>query len=233
MGYISRRLADSPRALKVYQYTKKIFIYMFIAQFVYIILGRWIPIWTTPTIIWEATAGGKTIKKQWISIDKVSDSMKEAVLAKEDQVFMEHHGFDFEAIEKAMEYNKRHKKRKQGASTISQQVAKNVFLWQGRTWLRKGLEVYFTLMIELFWSKERILEVYLNVAEMGSGVFGAEAAAQTFFKKSAAKLNRSESALIAASLSNPKIFKVDNPSPQMLKKQRWIIREMENVEWED
>jgi monofunctional biosynthetic peptidoglycan transglycosylase len=193
-----------------------------------------VPVWVTPTILGQQWIDGKKIDKQWVSIDKISDHLKEAVIAREDQVFLEHGGFDFDAIKKAMEYNKKHKKRKQGASTISQQVAKNVFLWQDRTWFRKGLEVYFTVMIETFWSKERIMEVYLNVAEMGNGVFGAEAAAQRFFRKNATKLTRSESALMAASLASPtKLFRIDNPSPRMLQRQRWVLHEMENINWED
>lgn len=234
VGFISRRLTAYPWLLKTYLFLKRTFLILFVFQFVYIIALRWLPVWTTPTIIGQQLFGGKSIKKQWVSIDKISDHLKEAVLAREDQVFFEHGGFDFDAIKKAMAYNKRHKKRKQGASTISQQVAKNVFLWQDRTWVRKGLEVYFTVMIETFWSKERIMEVYLNVAEMGDGVFGAEAAAQQFFRKNATKLTRSESALMAASLASPtRLFRIDNPSARMLQRQRWVLHEMENINWED
>jgi monofunctional glycosyltransferase len=189
----------------------------------------WMPVFTTPTIIGQ-WVGGKDIYKAWVSRDKISVAAQHAVIAKEDQDFEEHFGFDIEEIEDAYEHNKTHKS-KRGASTISQQVAKNVFLWQGRNWIRKGMEVYCTLLIELFWSKDRILEVYMNVAEMGDGIFGIEAAAQSFFNKPASKLNESEAALIAASLSNPIKFKVDNPSERMRKKQRWIIREMKNIEW--
>ena len=230
MGFITRRLDQYPRFLKTYRLAKKIFIALFIAQLVCALLLIFVPVFTTPTIIGQ-WIGGKTIHKDWVSLDKIAESTRHAVIAKEDQDFEEHLGFDIDEIEEAMEHNKTHK-NKRGASTITQQVAKNVFLWQSRTWMRKGLEVFFTLEIELLWSKKRILEVYLNIAEMGDGVFGIEAAAQRFFNKPASRLSNEESALIAACLSNPIIFKVDNPSPLVLKKQRWILRQMKNIEWE-
>jgi monofunctional glycosyltransferase len=229
MGFISRKLANHPRWLKTYLIVKRVFITLFIAHFVYTILLIWMPVFTTPTIIGQ-WVGGKDIYKEWVSRDKISVAAQHAIIAKEDQDFEEHFGFDIDEIEEAYEHNKTHK-NKRGASTISQQVAKNVFLWQGRNWIRKGMEVYCTLLIELFWSKDRILEVYMNVAEMGDGIFGIEAAAQSFFNKPASKLNESESALIAACLSNPIKFKVDNPSERMRKKQRWILRQMKNIEW--
>lgn len=230
MGYITRLLPNRPIIIKIYKVIKRTFLFLFIAQLVYTILLIFLPVFTTPTIIGQ-WLGGKTIYKQWVSDDKIAESMRHAVIASEDQEFDEHFGFDIEQIEKAMKYNQTHKK-KQGASTISQQVAKNVFLWQGRTWLRKGLEVYCTLVIELFWSKERILEVYLNVAEMGDGIFGVEAAAQSFFGKPAIKLNNDEAALIAACLPNPIKYKVNAPSDYVRKRQRWILWQMRNIEWE-
>jgi monofunctional glycosyltransferase len=229
MGFISRKLANHPRWFKTYLIVKRVFITLFIGHFVYTILLIWIPVFTTPTIIGQ-WMGGKDIYKEWVSRDKISVAAQHAIIAKEDQDFEEHFGFDIDEIEDAYEHNKTHK-NKRGASTISQQVAKNVFLWQGRNWIRKGLEVYCTLLIELFWSKDRILEVYMNVAEMGDGIFGIEAAAQSFFNKPASKLNESEAALIAACLSNPIKFKVNDPSERMRKKQRWIIRQMKNIEW--
>ncbi len=147
------------------------------------------------------------------------------MILSEDQNFIKHDGFDFEAIDKALEYNETHKK-KRGASTISQQTAKNVFLWPGRSWIRKGFEVYFTFLIELFWSKERIMEVYLNVIEMGDGVYGAQAAAKQFFKKDAKNLSKSESATIAAVLPNPIKFNAGKPSGYILKRQSWIMHQM-------
>jgi monofunctional glycosyltransferase len=162
------------------------------------------------------------LSKDWTSIDQISDAMQIAVLCAEDQAFLEHEGFDLKAIQKALKHNKRSKKQR-GASTISQQTAKNVFLWPTRSWLRKGFEVYFTFLIEAIWSKERIIEVYLNVAEWGDGIYGAEAAAQHYFKKSAAQLTREESALLAAVLPGPLKYSVKNPTDYIRKRQRWIM----------
>ncbi len=229
MGFISKLLPDNALVQKIYRLVKRVAITLFIAHLVYALLLIFMPVFTTPTIIGQ-WVGGKTIYKQWISSDKISESAKRAVISSEDQEFGEHFGFDVEEIEKALKYNETHK-RKKGASTISQQVAKNVFLWQGRTWFRKGIEVYCTLLIELFWSKDRILEVYLNVAEMGDGVFGIEAAAKTFFGKPASKLTNEEAALIAACLPNPIKFKVNAPSDYVRKRQRWILWQMRNIDW--
>jgi monofunctional biosynthetic peptidoglycan transglycosylase len=162
------------------------------------------------------------LKKDWVSLQKISPNLSQAVVAAEDNEFLEHYGFDFDAIKKAQKYNETHKKTK-GASTISQQTAKNVFLWPDRSWVRKGLEVYFTALIELFWGKERIMEVYLNVIEMGDGYYGAEAASQHFFNKPASLMNRAEAALIAATLPNPRIFRADKPSDYIRRKQGRII----------
>lgn len=164
-------------------------------------------------------------RKDWVPLSEISPQLQLAVVCSEDQEFLEHEGFDFEAIQKAYEYNQTHK-RKRGASTISQQTAKNVFLWPGRSWLRKGLEVYFTFLIELFWSKERIMTVYLNVIEYGDGIYGAEAAAQHFFQKSARDLNRAEASLLAAVLPNPFIYKVENPTADVRKRQQRIRNQM-------
>jgi len=155
-----------------------------------------------------------TLKKEWTPISRISKNLQHAVIVSEDQNFLKHNGFDFDAIEKAVKYNENHE-RKRGASTISQQTAKNVFLWPGRNCLRKGLEAYFTFLIEICWSKERILEVYLNVIETGNGIYGAEAASQLYFHKSAEELSKGESALIAASLPNPRKYSVSNPGPYM------------------
>ena len=152
-----------------------------------------------------------------------------AVMAAEDQLFPDHNGFDIKSIKKALDSNKKKTSRIRGASTISQQVAKNVFLWQGRSWLRKGMEVYFTFMIEMIWGKKRILEVYLNVAEMGKGIFGIEAAAQKYFKKPAKKLTRTESAKIAACLPNPKKYSVNPASNYILKRYPWVLAQMDNL----
>jgi monofunctional biosynthetic peptidoglycan transglycosylase len=151
------------------------------------------------------------------------------VIASEDQLFPDHNGFDIKSIKKALAYNKRKPGRVRGASTISQQVAKNVFLWQGRSWIRKGLEVYFTFMIELIWGKKRILEMYLNEAEMGKGIFGIEAASQKYFNHSAKKLTKVESAMIASSLPNPIRYTVKPPSRYVSRKYPWVMRQMNNL----
>jgi monofunctional biosynthetic peptidoglycan transglycosylase len=167
------------------------------------------------------------ITKDWVAIEEISPALPRAVIASEDQNFIEHYGLDFKAIEKAKKYNERHKGRKvKGASTISQQTAKNVFLWPDRSYLRKGLEVYFTFLIEVLWSKERIMEVYLNVIEMGEGIYGAEAAAQEYFRKPAAKLTQSEAALIAACLPNPRRWSPARPTTYISRKQTWILKAM-------
>lgn len=213
---------------KIWRITKRVLLWMFILQFVYIILLRWInpPITMTQLVSWVS---GHGMKRDYVRGSAMSPYAKLAVIAAEDQRFPTHKGFDWKSIQKAMEYNETHDKRKRGASTISQQVAKNVFLWQGGGWFRKGLESYFTFMIELFWSKKRILEMYLNVAEMGEGVFGIEMAAQQFFKKPASKLSQREAALIASALRNPKFYKVSQPSSKMNGRVSWVIRQMNNL----
>lgn len=168
------------------------------------------------------------IQKRWIPIDSISPNLIQAVIASEDNNFQDHWGFDFEAIKKASKLNEKGG-RMRGASTISQQTAKNVFLWPDRTWVRKGFEVYFTCMIEVCWSKKRIMEVYLNVIEMGEGIYGAEMAAQTFFHKSAKNLNRNEAALIAAVLPNPRKWHPDTPTAYIKNKQQKILQAMIKV----
>ena len=165
---------------------------------------------------------------QWVSLEKIAPVMGVAVVAAEDQLFADHAGFDWQAIEKAVIYNQKHKKTR-GASTISQQTAKNLFLWSGRNWLRKGMETYFTILIEILWSKERILEVYLNIIELGDGVYGVEAASQYYFKKPASRLNANEAALFAAVLPNPHIFQVNKPSGYIRGRQRWILLNMSHL----
>ena len=157
--------------------------------------------------------------------------MPTAVMASEDQLFLEHHGFDFNAIQKAVERNQKAGKKKYGASTISQQTAKNVFLWPGRSWLRKGLEMYFTTLIEFVWGKERIMEVYLNSIEMGNGIYGVKAVAEENFDKTPEQLTRRDCALIAATLPNPRKFSSKDPSPYMRKRQRQILVQMKYVNW--
>jgi len=174
------------------------------------------------------------LSHEWVSLDKMSPSMPIAVMGSEDANFQEHWGFDFKAIQEAAEHNKKYpKKNKHGASTISQQTAKNVFLWPGRTkglvWVRKGLEAYFTILIEVFWSKERIMEVYLNSIEMGPGIYGVQAVAHEHFGCDAKDLTANQCALIAATLPNPRRFSSKTPNKYMKKRQRWILNNMRYV----
>ena len=168
------------------------------------------------------------IDKKWVDIENISPNLITAVISSEDNKFLDHHGFDFEAIKQAYESNK-HGKRIKGASTISQQTAKNVFLWPSRSYLRKGMEAYFTFLIELLWSKKRIMEVYLNIIEMGDGIYGAEQASQFYYKKPAAKLSVSEAAGIASILPNPRLFHLLKPSPRLLKHQQWIMNRIGQI----
>ena len=169
----------------------------------------------------------------WVPMDEISPYMALAVMAAEDQKFPEHWGFDVGAIESALSHNQRNQNRIRGASTLSQQTAKNLFLWDGRSWVRKGLEVGLTAGIELIWTKRRILTVYLNIAEFGEGIFGVEAAARHFFNKPASKLSASEAALLAAVLPNPLRFKVDAPSGYVISRQQWILRQMRQLGGKD
>ncbi len=217
----------------------KIFFYCLVIYFgsslLFVVAYRFINPPITPLMVIrlvEQASGGQTVrlKKSWVPLSRISPNLQLAVVASEDNRFLEHSGFDLEAIEKAKEYNDRKKGQKvRGASTISQQTAKNVFLWPQRSWLRKGLEVYFTVLIEFVWGKERIMEVYLNVIETGNGIYGAEAAAQTYFEKPAEKLSRSESALIAAILPNPQKWNPAIPTPYLLGRQQWILWNMGNI----
>ena len=172
---------------------------------------------------------GDGFNRSHVNLNEISIHGKLAVIASEDQLFPDHNGFDIKSIKKALAYNQKKPGRVRGASTISQQVAKNVFLWQGRSWVRKGLEVYFTFMIELIWGKQRILEMYLNEAEMGRGIFGIEAASQKYFKHSAKKLTKMEAAMIASSLPNPVRFTVKPTSRYVSKKYPWVMRQMNNL----
>lgn len=195
-----------------------------------VVLYRFVPVYYTPLMFirsFQQIANGEPLKMHhhWVSMDRISPHMPVAVMASEDQRFLLHHGFDYKAIEKAAMHNLEGK-RKHGASTISQQTAKNVFLWPGRSWVRKGFEAYFTVLIEFMWSKQRIMEVYLNSIEMGDGIYGVDAVATDNFSKSAVDLSRSECALIAATLPNPRKFSSKTPSPYMLKRRSQIEHQM-------
>ncbi len=214
---------------RLWRFIKRSFIILFILQLVYLVVLKWVnpPFTVTQLKSW---VNGNGLYREYVAASQMSFHAKLAVIAAEDQLFADHNGFDWKSIEKAMAYNKRKPNRVRGASTISQQVAKNVFLWQGRSWGRKGLEVYFTFMIELVWGKKRILEMYLNVAEMGNGLFGIEAASRRYFRKSAIKLSRYEAALIAACLPNPTKYTIKPTNRYVSVKAPWIIRQMNNLQ---
>jgi monofunctional glycosyltransferase len=217
---------------KAWRILKKILLWLFILQFIYIIFCKWI----NPPVTLTQTASllqGYGLKRDYVSFKEMGTNIKLAVMASEDQLFPDHNGFDIKAIKKAMNYNKKHATKVRGASTISQQVAKNVFLWQGRSMVRKGLEVYFTFMIEKLWSKKRILEMYLNVAEMGKGIFGVQAAAKAYFKKDAKNLTRAEAAMIAASLPNPKMYTVKPLCSYVANRYNEILRQMNNLDGDE
>ena len=208
----------------------KAVIVFFITSILAVIVFKWVPVPFTPLMLIrniEQWTEGKsaTFTHKWVSMDEISPNLAKAVVVSEDQKFLQHFGFDVEAIEKAYEGNKKGKKIK-GGSTITQQTAKNVFLWPQRSYVRKGFEVYFTFLIEVIWSKERILEVYLNSIEMGDGVYGAEAASQHWFRKSAKKLSTYEAASIAAILPNPRKYKAVRSSNYVERRKNWIVRQM-------
>ena len=195
---------------------------------------RWIPPPTSAVMIQKHVlrffqAGNQpAIRYQWVPWELISPKIAVAVVAAEDQKFPEHYGFDFESISEALE-NRKRRPRLRGASTITQQVAKNLFLWSGRSYLRKGLEAYYALLLELLWSKRRILEVYLNIAEFGNGIYGVSAAAETFLRKSPSRLTTSDAALLAAVLPNPKLLKVRRPSRYVLYRKNWIRQQMRQL----
>ena len=201
-----------------------------------VIALRFLPVYLTPLMVMrcvEQIGEGKSVKLKhhWVPLEEISPQLPMAVMASEDAKFLQHHGFDYQAIEHAAKRNRQHpEKRKLGASTISQQTAKNVFLWPGRSWVRKGFEVYFTAMIELMWSKQRIMEVYLNSIEMGDGIYGAQAVAEEHFGTDASELSKAQCALIAATLPNPRKFSSKEPSSYMRKRQSRIMREMRYVD---
>jgi monofunctional biosynthetic peptidoglycan transglycosylase len=217
------------RMKEILGYIRRIFLFLFVSHLIYLVMLKWINPPVTMTQL-GSLFSGHGLKRDYVDRSEISSNARLAVIASEDQLFPDHSGFDFKSIQKAMEYNKKKPGRIRGGSTISQQVAKNVFLWQGRSWIRKGLEVYFTFMIELLWSKDRILELYLNISEMGDGVFGIEAASRRYFKKPAAKLTRQEAAMIAACLPNPKIYTVKPRSKWVNRRYPWVMQQMRYIE---
>lgn len=214
---------------RFFKFIFKTLFWLFVFSVVIVFVFKWIPVPITPLMVIrnmeQTDANKKGWKHDWIPIEEISTNLQLAVICSEDQNFLKHHGFDIKAIEEAYENNKKGKQLK-GASTISQQTAKNVFLWPSRSWLRKGLETYFTFLIELIWSKERILEVYLNSIEMGPGIYGAEAASQYWFHKSTLKLTQYEAAAIAAILPSPLRYKANPATYYIEGRKSWIVKQM-------
>ncbi|MEB2778960.1 monofunctional biosynthetic peptidoglycan transglycosylase [Algoriphagus sp. C2-6-M1] len=212
----------------------KTILWFFIISVGMTVIYRFVPVPITPLMVIrffeQAFDSEKEVRlrKDWVPISEISKNAPQAVFASEDQKFLDHNGFDMEAMEKAWENNKKGKRIK-GASTITQQTVKNVFLWPSRSYIRKGFEAYFTVLVELIWSKERIMEVYLNVIEMGDGIYGIEAASQAFYTKPASKLNRNQAAMIAAVLPNPRRWSAAKPTSYILGRQAWILRQMNNL----
>lgn len=218
---------------KIFRFIWKAMIYFFVISTFLVVLFKFVPVPFTPLMgirALEQKSDGKemTCSHDWVPLEEISPNIQKAVIASEDANFLTHYGFDFNAIEKAMENNEKGKKLK-GGSTISQQTAKNVFLWQGRSYIRKGLEAYLTVLIELIWGKERIMEVYLNSIEMGGGVYGVQAAANHWYGKSAHHLSKREAAGIAAILPNPRRFKASNSSGYTERRKSRIMRHMRYV----
>ncbi len=216
----------------IFKRIMRIVLYTFLGLFVFSILLTIVYKWINPPITYlmvlRKVESGYPINKEWVSIEKLPKHTYNMAIAAEDANFIKHNGFDFKAIERAIEHNEKSKK-KRGASTISQQVAKNVFLWPGRSWIRKGLEVYFTFLIETLWSKERIMEVYINIAEMGKGIYGIQAASKFYFKKDASKLSAEQAALIFACLPSPLKSNPAKPSSYLLMRQGFILRNYNNI----
>ncbi|MBC5840266.1 monofunctional biosynthetic peptidoglycan transglycosylase [Flavobacterium sp. F-380] len=211
----------------------KLLLWFFGLSLFFVVLFKFVPVPFTPLMAIRAienkTSGKEAIlSHDWVPLEKISVNLQKAVIASEDGLFLKHNGFDFTAMQKAYKNNERGRKIK-GGSTISQQTAKNVFLWQGRSYLRKGLEAYFTVLIELVWGKERIMEVYLNSIEMGDGVYGAQAAAEYWYRKDAENLTPIQAAGIAAILPNPRKFKATSSSSYINKRKSKIVRVMRTV----
>jgi monofunctional biosynthetic peptidoglycan transglycosylase len=218
---------------KIIRFVWKFSLWFMALSILSVIIFRWVPIPLTPLMMTRAVENkfdGKDMvcSHDWVPIEQISTNLQKAVIASEDANFLHHHGFDFNAIQKAMKNNEKGKKLK-GGSTISQQTAKNVFLWQGRSYFRKALEAYFTVLIEVFWSKQRIMEVYLNSIEMGDGVYGAQAASEYWYRKPAENLTKLEAAGIAAILPNPRKFTATNSSGYINRKKGRIVKHMSYV----
>lgn len=222
----TKKNSSFKKVLKIFSY---IILGLFLSTILLTVAYRWINPPVTYLMVKRKIEKKYPINKEWISIRKLPAHTYNSAIASEDANFVKHNGFDFKSIERARKHNEK-SKRKRGASTISQQVAKNVFLWPARSWVRKGLEVYFTGLIELLWSKERIMEVYLNIAEMGKGIYGIQAASKHYFKKDASKLTPQQSALIIACLPSPLKSNPAKPSNYLLNRQGFILKNMNNIQ---
>lgn len=218
---------------KIFRWIWKAMIWFFGLSILSVVIFKWVPIPFTPLMItriieFKMDGGDAIYSHKWVPLEEISPNLQSAVIASEDGNFLEHSGFDFKAMQKAFKSNSKGKKLK-GGSTISQQTAKNVFLWQGRSYLRKGLEAYFTVLIELIWGKERIMEVYLNSIEMGNGVYGAQEAARHWYTTTAKDLTPREAAGIAAILPNPRKFKASNSSSYIERRKEKIMKVMRQI----
>ena len=216
---------------KIFGFIWKVALWFFGLSIVSVVIFRFVPVPVTPLMLIRCveqvfSSDELRLKHDWVSIDEISKNLPLAVVCSEDQNFLNHSGFDLEAIQRSVDAAKRGAKRVRGASTISQQTAKNVFLWPGRSWIRKGFEVYFTVLIEFVWGKERIMEVYLNSIEMGNGIYGAEAAANYYWNTSAKNLSRQQAAAIAAILPNPLKYSANPPGPYVQERIGWIVAQM-------
>ncbi|CVK15433.1 monofunctional biosynthetic peptidoglycan transglycosylase [Apibacter mensalis] len=212
--------------MKIFKWIKRVFIGLFVLSILIVLVYKWIPVPYTGLMLKRFFVNGSNIEKKWVPIDSMANSIKLAVISSEDQKYFQHGGFDFKEIQKIIE---KKGTPKRGGSTISQQTAKNVFLWDGRNYVRKGLEVYFTCLIEWIWGKKRILEVYLNVIEFGDGIYGIEFASQHYFHKPASKLTTSEAATLAALLPNPREYGKIINGKFIQKRKLWIMRQMSNL----
>jgi len=230
---MKKKSSKKKKSFRFFNLFKKIIFFFFAITFLWVLVYRFI----NPPVTWlmlqrgvERMIDGKgwKLEKEWRSFDELSDNLKLAAVAGEDARFLEHWGFDTKAIQKAYQKNKAGKPMR-GGSTISQQTAKNVFLWPGRSWVRKGFEAYFTLLIEVLWSKERILEVYLNVIEMGDGIYGAEAATQLYYNKTAESMSKRQAALLIAVLPNPRKWSPAHPTKYIYYKQQLILKNMQRI----
>lgn len=214
--------------MKIFKWVKRIIIGLFLLSIVLTFTYKWMPVPFTELMLKRYFINGSKIEKKWIPINSISNSIQLAVVSSEDQNFIKHHGFDFKQIQKVLE-DQQEGGRVRGASTISQQTAKNVFLWDGKNYIRKGLEAYFSCLIEWVWGKKRIMEVYLNVIEFGDGIYGIEAASQHYFGKSASNLTKAESATLAALLPNPRKYGKNINGRYIQKRKIWILKQMRNL----